>query len=128
MIWSTAIDQHIVTAYGQRQAGECEFVIAAVHRDSGDAQDMVYSTVPESERAANARLIAAAPQLLAACECHEAMDSYDRDGSGFTIDQLMAVLQKHGVTEIPNGQSLRGLVRELRRAAIAAATQEPNHE
>jgi hypothetical protein len=82
--------------------------------DVGD----VVCVVTTDASAGTARLIAASPQLLAACECEEAMYS--------GLDALMAALQKHGVTEIPSGQSLRGLVRELRRTAIAAATQEPN--
>lgn len=68
MIWSTGQDVMIVTAYGEKEHGVKQFAIAAAHRDSGDAADLVYSVVPAPEQAANARLIAAAPELLAACE------------------------------------------------------------
>jgi hypothetical protein len=73
MIWSTSKDQMIITAYGERESSkhDRQFAIAAAHNETGDGKDMIYGVVPEGERAANARLIAAAPDLYIACKMLE---------------------------------------------------------
>lgn len=64
---------------------------------------------------ANARLIAAAPELLAALECQEAIDH--RSEAGFDV------LKRHGWNSPGNEHlSFEDFVRKLRRAAIAKAT------
>lgn len=48
---------------------------------------------------ANARLIAASPDLLAACECQQARDHYKADFvglRGFSPTEYLAALRRHG--------------------------------
>jgi len=70
-----------------------------------------------AKNAANARLIAAAPDLLAACECQEARERYDTDGSGFTLPEADAVFKKHGFFAMLSHAELA----KMRQDAIAKA-------
>ena len=100
MIWSESQDVHIVTAYGEREQGAKQFVIAAAHHETGDAADLVYAVVPEAERNANAKLCAAAPDLLAACEAAIAATGGSQHWNGWTRHFLILTenaLRKAGV-------------------------------
>ena len=61
IMWSIPGDFPICTV-----AGGSTFPTAVAHKHMADAPDMIYQTITDAERDANARLIAAAPDMLAA--------------------------------------------------------------
>lgn len=61
-VWSIPGDVPVFTAQAEKAAQ-----IGLAHHKWGDAPDMIYGVIPESSTEANARLIAAAPDLYAAC-------------------------------------------------------------
>ncbi len=74
----------------------------------------------DPEVVANARLIAAAPDLLAACQCEEAWDAYARCDE--PRRHMHRILEKHGW----NGtEKDADFVNRIRRDAIAKATESP---
>jgi hypothetical protein len=94
MIWSTPTDSAIVTAYGEKEYGSAEFVIASAHSKWGDNSDMVYGVVPEADREANACLIAAAPDLLAAAEW--ALETIDGNYHELSVELEAAIAKAKG--------------------------------
>jgi hypothetical protein len=56
-IWSSPIDACIVTAYGEIEDRDKQFIVVAAHSEWGDGKDMIYGVVPEAMRDANTRLI-----------------------------------------------------------------------
>lgn|SRR3990167_126174 len=68
---------------------------------------------------ANARLIAAAPELLAYAECLQASFAYDQPGTGFTADQFLKVVKMSDIIQgTPEWiEARRGLI----TASIAGA-------
>ena len=76
-------------------------------------------------RDANGQIIAAALELFAYAECQEAIDSYDKDGSGFTRPQLEAVLVKHGFEPpIVTRRQVNDFAIGFRDGALAKAREE----
>lgn len=61
MVWSRTSDGTVATAIHHK-------AIACVHQEWGDGKDMIYGDFPPEEVAANARLIAASPDLLGAAK------------------------------------------------------------
>lgn len=71
--------------------------------------------------AANAYLLAAAPDLLAVLRIEEALDLYETPGNGFTADELEAVAVANGYPHRDNLVGLDRWVKEARRAALERA-------
>lgn len=63
-VWSIPGDVPVFTA---NDKGE-KVLIGLAHHEWGDAPDLIYGVIPIKETEANARLIAAAPDLLEACK------------------------------------------------------------
>lgn len=75
------------------------------------------------EREANARLIAAAPDLLAVARIQEAIDKYDTPGNKFTSDDLLVVAIENGYPHNDNLVGMDAWLKSARRAAVAKATK-----
>jgi hypothetical protein len=71
MVWAKRADAHIATA---------KSAIGCVHREWGDGPGMEYGEVPAGEQHANAWLIAAAPDLLAAAQYYLSLNGPDECG------------------------------------------------
>jgi hypothetical protein len=83
---------------------------------------IVCETDPESvggpQAAANARLIAAAKDLLAYAECRGAFEEYTREGTNMKPRELLAVLRRHG-WDHDDAVGCERWVANLRRVALA---------
>ena len=71
----------------------------------------------KDETLANARLIAAAPDLLAACEAQALADAIAAEWDALSNDAV-----RLNGSHIERGNALISVAKELRRAAIAKAT------
>ena len=80
IMWSIPGDFPICTV-----AGGSTFPTAVAHKHMADAPDMIYQTITDAERNANARLIAAAPDMLAALQalvkCSDDLGAVELPGS-----------------------------------------------
>lgn len=63
-VWSIPGDCPVFTA---NDKGE-KVLVGLIHHEWGDDLDLIYGEIPAEQQEANARLIAAAPDLLEACK------------------------------------------------------------
>jgi hypothetical protein len=71
-VWSISGDVPVFTG----TAGDPAIALVGLaHHKWGDSAEMIYGEIPIEQTEANARLIAAAPDLLEACKAYELLDA-----------------------------------------------------
>jgi hypothetical protein len=83
-VWSLPGDFPVFTA---KAPGEAQSIVGMAHHKMADAPDLIYGEIPEWQTEANARLIAAAPEMLDLLE--RIVTVYERIGGPLAADATL---------------------------------------